>query len=509
MADRRSYRFNPLDRTGVLFGMELIQLVVLGFGLVASAILFSSLKFFGVIPMILASIWCFAPMGPLKLYQWTPVMRKWLRKKLAGRTEWLAPIPRSSLEVKSVRANAAVVLTSAAMPPCLDGLELIEVDAPWARRTNNGKIGVVRDNVSHLITAVIPVAGREFALVDRREQERLIDSWGDAIAPFCRDRSPVVRIGWSEWAAPSGVDDHRFYLEEAGRGAKDSEPYLAYLDLLEMAGPMVTTHEVLVTISIDWNKVRPSKRDGTDFKSAAIRQCVEEVRLFSARLEGANLNVSDPLSLGALAQALRARMDPAESLQLQARKHRLPEGTQIVSGDNFMPLAVEENWKFVRVDGAYHRAYWVYEWPRLEVPSDWMGSLLLANNGVRTIAMHYEPVSMRNSQRAVDRESTKIAADVQTREKHGFRVNANYDRAQKAVLDREQEIVAGFTEFEYVGLILVSASSQEELEDRCTEYEQTAASVGVDVRPLDGRHADGWVASLPMGRGVAGRLIKW
>ena len=499
----RSYRFNPADRTGLLFGLELKQLLIIGSGVLAASIGSQAVGIFGVIPLLLAIFWCFVPLGPMRLYEWTPHFRRWIIKTATGSKQWYLKLPAIPID-QTNRSDVHI----GKLPECMSGIEIIEIDAPWARRNNVGKIGIIKDEKSHLLTGVIRVVGREFALVDRLEQQRLIDSWGETLAPFCREKSPIVRVGWTEWSAPSGVDDHKLYLEEAAKVDHDSPAYRAYLDLLDMAGPMVTTHEVLVTLSLDWTKVRAARRDGADYMATAIRTISEELRLFSGRLEGANLRVDDPLTPSGLARALRGRIDPAEGLRLQSRGHQLGTAAGVVSTYNFSPLAIDESWKYIRVDGSYHRTYWIFEWPRLEVPGDWMGSLLLSNVGVRTISMHYEPVSMRNSQRAVDRESTKIAADVQTRQKHGFRVNANYDRAQQAVLDREQEIVSGYTEFEYMGLVTVSAKSEEELEEFCAEYEQTTASIGIDIRGLDGRQADAWVASLPLGRGMASRKFK-
>ena len=46
----------------------------------------------------------------------------------------------------------------------------------------------------------------------------------------------------------------------------------------------------------------------------------------------------------------------------------------------------------------------------------------------------------------------------------------------------------------------------DELDDACADVEQAAAQSLLDLRPLDARHDLGWVASLPLGRGLARTL---
>ena len=124
----------------------------------------------------------------------------------------------------------------------------------------------------------------------------------------------------------------------------------------------------------------------------------------------------------------------------------------LVSEHNFGPLAVDVELAQVRVDGSWHRSYWIAEWPRLELHPAWMESLLLHAGGVRTIAMVYEPVPPSRSQRQIDRDATRLASDEEQRAKRGFRIGARHRRAEAAVLERESELVAGYAELEFRGL---------------------------------------------------------
>ena len=55
-------------------------------------------------------------------------------------------------------------------------------------------------------------------------------------------------------------------------------------------------------------------------------------------------------------------------------------------------------------------------------------------------------------------------------------------------------------------LLTLTAATGEQLDVQAADLEQAAANVGVELQPLWGRQADGWVASLPLGRTLARRI---
>jgi uncharacterized protein (DUF1778 family) len=168
-------------------------------------------------------------------------------------------------------------------------------------------------------------------------------------------------------------------------------------------------------------------------------------------------------------------------------------------------MALDASWSGVRVDGSWHRAFWISDWPRLDVGPSWFEGLLLHAGGVRSICLHYEPVTPSRARRRVDRDSTRLAADEEQRSRTGFRIGAAHRRAQAAVQERESELVAGYAELDFVGFVVVSAPNEEDVQRQAAEYEHASAQAGINLRALDGRHDLGLVCSLPMGRGLAAR----
>ena len=168
----------------------------------------------------------------------------------------------------------------------------------------------------------------------------------------------------------------------------------------------------------------------------------------------------------------------------------------------------EARWSAWRADGAWHRAFWMSDWPRLEVGPAWLADVLLAHVGVRTVSVWCEPVAPRASRRAIERAAAKLDADEDHRHRIGLRVGAGHRRAQAAVLDREAELVAGYPEFTYAGVVAVTAAHRDGLDATSAEIVQVAAAAGIDLRPLHGRHDQAVAATLPLARGLAPRMNR-
>lgn len=145
---------------------------------------------------------------------------------------------------------------------------------------------------------------------------------------------------------------------------------------------------------------------------------------------------------------------------------------------------------------------YVADWPRLDVAAAWMADLMLYAGSVRTISVFFGPIARSKSQRSIVRDAAKIESDAAHRTEKGFRVGAHHRRAARAVEEREEELVAGYGEFSYAGLVTITTTSLDELDAVTAEVSQVAASVGLELRPLHGRHDYAMAATLPIARGL-------
>ena len=485
----RRYRFGPLDRSGWLLGLGAVPCTVLAAGLLAAGL---TLKATGSpviagVPLAAAAAAAFARHDGRALHEWIGPIAGWLTLRWPHRHRWAARVPMLGGPTPPPD-----------LPPFLEGLELHEIPTRRPRTPRASGVGVVIDPRAQLASATLRVQGDAFALLEHDDQARVLDGWGSALAGFCRERSAVTRVAWSEWAAPASLDEHLAFVREQHGDRRPGPHWRDYLDLVTRAGPLTIAHETLVTLTVDRHRTRTPDLD----PGVAL---LDELELFADRLEHAGLNVDPPLGPGEVALAVRLRTDPSAAPRLTARRQRLAEQAGVVAPHNLAPLAVDTAWRHVTVDQALHRCYWIADWPRLEMPSDWLATLLLHPGGIRTVTVVHEPVPPSRSRRAIDREVTRLTSDEEERVRRGFRVRAQHRRAHTEVLAREAELVAGYAELRYAGFVTVTAFDPHSLDDQAADWEQVAAQCGVELRALDGQHDLGVAAALPLGRLPTGR----
>jgi hypothetical protein len=166
---------------------------------------------------------------------------------------------------------------------------------------------------------------------------------------------------------------------------------------------------------------------------------------------------------------------------------------------------METAWSSVRIDGAFHRAYWVESWPRRPVPAGWLQGFLAGGESMVMTVVH-RPVDPARSDRRIDSQLVKLGAHRARKEQKSRRVTEADRRAEQAMQDLESELASGYGETVYLGLITVTAPSLAELEDQCRVVEQAARSAQLGLRVLHGRQDVAWAASLPLGLTEPGPL---
>lgn len=488
MSEARAYRFGDANRPGLLLGLSARQAIPVIAGVMFLAIVLQTPlpPPVGLIGPVVGFGLAFGRWRGLPIAETLVPTAGLMWRGVTGRRRWVRP--------PLVGDN-----TDHALPIPLRGLELLE---PTDRA-----VGLVRDRVAGTVTAVVRVRGHGFPFAADGEQDAMLAGWGAALSPFAREGSPVRHVVWQEWTHPVTADTHHAFLDAVGVTARRAEPAVAdYLALVDEQSPVTIAHDVLVAVTVDERRVR-AKRTSRSRLAAAVDVLADEVRLFAARLEAAGLDVDEPLDALDLSAAARTRSDPGRAAQVVTLQRSLAAAARRGALE-WGPMVVEPSWGHCRVDGAVHRAYRVAGWPRLPVAADWLSGLLAETSCVRTVTVVMEPVPMGRAARAADREVMAREADGELKERKGFRVNARERQRLADAERRERELSEGHAEFEFVGLVTVTAPTLDALDDDCTAVEQAAAQCLLDLRPLDSRHDRGWVASLPYGRALAGRLAQ-
>jgi hypothetical protein len=484
----RVYRLEPLDASGVFLGLGAVQCALLGTGIslaVAVVTLGLPLPAAGA-PVLAAVAASFAHIGSHPAWEWLPLGWAWLRSQRRLRRRWAAPLPL--LPTGEAKAPP--------LPPCLAGLDVLEV--PWRGQLH---LGAVRDGERQTLTALVPATGPPFSLQARPEQERLLGWWGDLLGQFAVDGSAVSHLFWSDLARPSGLDEHRAWLAESRRHTGEpgnAEAQESYGQLLDLAADTAVTHEVVVGITVTRDRLTRRHRGLHGVDEHLAQALATSVEALLRSLRAAAIAAGDPLDATGVHRLLRRRLDPAAAAAHGGRG-RLGTRLGLVTPASSGPLVVETSWRHVRVDGAWHRTWWIACWPRLAVPPGWLEPFLSHDGVTRTMTVVMVPVPVHQSRRRIERDLVKLTSDASTKEEKGRRVDARHQRATDALLDREAELVAGYAEMAYAGLVSIAARSEDELDEKSDIVEQLAHEAGMELRLLDGRQDAAWAAALPLG----------
>jgi hypothetical protein len=182
--------------------------------------------------------------------------------------------------------------------------------------------------------------------------------------------------------------------------------------------------------------------------------------------------------------------------------HPAPGGTSTAMDP--WPMAIQEEWASVRVDGLVHTTFWVAEWPRTEVSSDFLAPLLLGSARV-TLALVMEPLGPEKAVRKVEASRTADMADAELRRRSGFMSTARHSRESEVLVRREAELANGHASFRYSGFVTVSAPTEPELVAACEVVQHAASQARLAIRRLYGDQASAYTCTLPLARGLAGR----
>ena len=304
----RKYRLSPLDSTGLMFGLGFAQLTLIAVGVVVGSILMVTYSVIpGIVVLVIGTSLGLFRMHGASFVDLAPQGARYLRQRTSGQGAWFSIVPLFGGD-------------EATAPPVLADLDVIVVDpGPLGLGQPGAEIAVSRDRKAGTYAATLRVAGRQFALIDNSEQDWLVNQWGTALQAFIAERTPVVSIRWSEWAAPAGLEEHRRWLKDHLDDNPLHDVRQAYEQLLNEAGSRSTRHEVLVTVTIHSGKVKTGRRHEGDQVKAAIELLLTELKLFSQRLQGSGLLVSSPLSPGEWSRAMRLRLDPSCRSALDAQ----------------------------------------------------------------------------------------------------------------------------------------------------------------------------------------------
>lgn len=385
---------------------------------------------------------------------------------LSGRTgdQWLPVVVRWSARRAGPRGRRRT--------DPLAGLQLLHVG--WR------DMGAVHDIRARTLTAALSLRGQSFALLGPDEQDRRVTGWSAVLAALAREGSPIRRVQWLAASFPDQGQGVRSYLSTRSAADAASACLASYEALLGDMDADACTHDVVLTVQVRMTK------------SVAVgcETLQREVTSVARLLTDADVLVDGVLSVDDLAAQLLRTYEPDCGAADGRSRATDP-----------WPMAMAEEWASVRVDGMVHATFWVAEWPRTDVRSDFLAPLLLGSTRA-TLSVVMEPLGPEKAVRKVEASRTADMADAELRRRSGFMSTARHARESEVLARRESELADGHASFRYSGFVTVSAPTETELAAACDTVQHAAGQCRLVLRRLYGDQASAYTCTLPLARGL-------
>jgi hypothetical protein len=218
-------------------------------------------------------------------------------------------------------------------------------------------------------------------------------------------------------------------------------------------------------------------------------------QLFEDLLRECSVDVQQWLNVDELATVVRRGFVPDEAVAIT-------DGKVSVTAATAGPMGVDVEWDRLRVDGAWHRVMEISQWPtRPEKP----GFMRFLNGAdfphvvTQVIRPQGTAAGMKHVQDRLNDQHSAAAIRGQLGQAEKLS-----DVAVEGDLARTgAELLAGHGMAQFTGLIVVSGSTDDELETNTKRMVAGATRAGCELRTLYGQQWSGFLSSaMPLGRAL-------
>jgi hypothetical protein len=387
---------------------------------------------------------------------------------------------------------------------------------------------VAHDPLANTYTAVLKVRPPGLALADLDRQHQRVDSWGALLAGLCVEDGSLTRIGVCERSLPDDGTALRGWTQ--AHTVTDAPPAAVAVveELMAAAGPSANARDTFLSLTLDATRARSKVKaaGGGDLGACAV--LMRELTALRPAITAAELRIESVLGPRELAEVIRTAYDPHAVEPLAARRNQPRPDTRSTGsadpGTNHTdnsepglapgvdpalagPAAAESGWAAYRHDGAWTVVYQVRDWPRAAVyPSVLQPLMKPKPHARRTFSLICEPLGPRRAERELSRERTKRQTLISLRRRTGRVDSPDEVRELSRAETQDQARAAGHGICRFTGLVAVTVTHLQDLEEACAELEADAASSRIELRRLWGAQDSGFVACcLPLGHGLPNR----
>lgn len=360
-----------------------------------------------------------------------------------------------------------------------------------------GRGAVFEDPTTGVFSAILKVTTPGYGLLDGPQQRERVDEWAFFQSTLIKQpglaRIQVLTV--SSLASPTGVRD--FYRQKVkASGMEPGWGHEQYELLLEQGVANSPRQEQFIVVVLDRNRLGRDIRAQGGGKQGLSQVMARQIEALRSGLAEADVTVEKWLSAREAAAVVRLAYDPDAAETIDAR-----EGDRAgVAVTSAAPIAGEEAWDHIRTDTAFHQSFEITEWPRIPTAPDFLAAVTMLPFPV-ALSLYFTPVSLRVSLRRIKLERGKIDSNREFRHRRGnLREDSAFElREREDVTEREREIVQGFGDLEFLGLITVTAPSLDELAANVSHMRSNVEGRGMELRALNGQQLAAFnCARLPL-----------
>ena len=470
-----TFRFGRRSSRGLILGFSAPRVAALAVAAAAAVTGLFTARALGL--AVTGALWApltaaaFVRVGGRPAIEWAGTAAHWGLRRAAGQTEYRSRHPDRP------RPGGTLALPGDAAALCFHH------DAA-------SQAVMVHDPHRQTLTAVVTVAHPAFVLLDADDRAQRVARWGRVYAMLAQSGTtaavqvleatvPDPATGQADWYADHGTHD----------GGWPDTQYRALLDQVRLAAG---THRTTVSISLDLRAAARAVRAAGRGITGAAEVLRAAMTTLADGLRQAGLTVGPWLDETQLSAVIRTAYDPGAAV------HPGDPGANLTHAG---PMAVSEHWDRLRHDTGWSSVLWIAEWPRIDVPPDFLHAVVFAPEVRRSLSVVARPLPTGEALRQLRREKTGAVADMAQKAKVGQLADLSDTQEYEDLLTRERSVVAGHTDVEFSGFVTVTAPTPEALDAACAAITRAAAQAACEVRPLYGRQAQGFVvAALPLAR---------
>ncbi len=479
----QGYKLGGAEPKKLFMGFRTSQVVILAIGVMLGFIAVAANQLLLVLVIFgFAVAIAFLPFGGRNLDEWIPIFARWTITGSKGRQHHSVAPLLGHTDKKSQMIGP---------PPFLKGVKLLKVV-----NSDNREIAVIKDAQAGTYSGVLQISGGSFVLSSSADQEVQLANWGSVLARFSREGSLINRVQWIERAIPENSQAMHEYFDGAAALGEDNLATQSYLELIDSAAPITTSHEVFLVIQISQLKCAKQIKQAGGGDDGACEVLIRELTHAANQVASAGFNVLKVLNRDDAVRLIRTSFEPDVNEELVKKQ------AQGYSMNEIWPVTTETEWDLFHSDGSFHRTFWISDFPRTEVGADFLSNLMLQSQITRTVSVVMEPLSPTKALHEVEVARTSFLADQDIRDKAGYVTNATRQREFEKLQQREQELADGHGAYRFSAYLTCSAPDEESLEYASQALEQAAHQSHLVLRTLYGEQDNAFATRLPFGRGL-------